>query len=86
MRLLVVEDDRDLNRQLAEALRQAGYAVDVAFDGEEGHFLGESEPYDAVVLDIGLPQRDGISVLEAWRRAGRTTCRRGWTTACSTRR
>ena len=72
MRLLVVEDDRDLNRQLAEALRQAGYAVDVAFDGEEGHFLGESEPYDAVVLDIGLPHRDGISVLEAWRRAGRT--------------
>jgi two-component system, OmpR family, response regulator len=45
--------------------------VDRAFDGEEGHFLGETEPYDAVVLDIGLPKRDGISVLEQWRRAGR---------------
>jgi two-component system OmpR family response regulator len=45
--------------------------VDRAFDGEEGHFLGDSEPYDAVVLDIGLPKMDGISVLEAWRRNGR---------------
>jgi len=49
----------------------AGYVVDRAFDGEEGHFLGESEPYDAVILDIGLPKMDGISVLEAWRRAGK---------------
>ncbi len=49
----------------------AGYVVDRAFDGEEGHYLGESEPYDAVILDIGLPKMDGISVLEAWRRAGR---------------
>ncbi|HEX4768718.1 MAG TPA: response regulator transcription factor [Lichenihabitans sp.] len=72
MRLLVVEDDRDLNRQLATALEGAGYAVDRAFDGEEGHFLGDTEPYDAVVLDIGLPKQDGISVLEAWRGAGRS--------------
>ena len=71
MRLLVVEDDPDLNRQLATALTDAGYVVDRAFDGEEGHFLGDSEPYDAVVLDIGLPKMDGISVLEAWRRNGR---------------
>ncbi|RUT30987.1 response regulator transcription factor [Arsenicitalea aurantiaca] len=72
MRLLVVEDDTNLNRQLKDALTDAGYAVDVAFDGEEGHFLGDTEPYDAVVLDIGLPQMDGLSVLEEWRRAGKT--------------
>ncbi|UJW85528.1 response regulator transcription factor [Devosia sp. SL43] len=73
MRVLVVEDDTNLNRQLKEALTEAGYAVDVAFDGEEGHFLGDTEPYDAIVLDIGLPQMDGLSVLEEWRRAGKTT-------------
>ncbi len=71
MRILVVEDDKELNRQLAEALVDAGYVVDRAYDGEEGHFLGDTEPYDAVVLDIGLPQMDGISVMEKWRRAGR---------------
>ena len=71
MRLLVVEDDRDLNRQLVKAFEHAGYAVDEAFDGEEGEFLGETEPYDAVVLDIGLPGKDGVAVLEAWRKAGR---------------
>ena len=72
MRLLVVEDDRDLNRQIVTALEAAGYAVDRAYDGEEGWFLGDTEPYDAVVLDIGLPKRDGVSVLEAWRKAQRT--------------
>ncbi|WP_026380593.1 response regulator [Afifella pfennigii] len=72
MRVLVVEDDEDLNRQMVAALSEQGYAVDTALDGEEGHFLGESEPYDAVILDIGLPQMDGLSVLEAWRREGRT--------------
>ncbi|MBX9757334.1 MAG: response regulator transcription factor [Beijerinckiaceae bacterium] len=71
MRLLVVEDDKDLNRQLVTALEQAGYAIDRAYDGEEGHFLGDSEPYDAVVLDVGLPKKDGISVLEDWRAAGK---------------
>ena len=71
MRLLVVEDDRDLNRQIVSALEGAGYAVDRAYDGEEGWFLGDTEPYDAVVLDIGLPKRDGVAVLEAWRKAGR---------------
>lgn len=71
MRLLVVEDDADLNRQLVTALVEAGYAVDNAFDGEEGHFLGDTEPYDAVILDLGLPKIDGLSVLENWRRDGR---------------
>jgi two-component system OmpR family response regulator len=73
VRLLVVEDDPDLNRQLVQALNDAGYAVDAASDGEEGHFLGETEPYDAIVLDIGLPKMDGLTVLEQWRRAERTT-------------
>ncbi len=71
LRVLVVEDDPDLNRQLVAALTDAGYAVDKAMDGEEGYFLGETEPYDVVVLDIGLPKMDGISVLEQWRRADR---------------
>jgi two-component system OmpR family response regulator len=71
MRILVVEDDINLNRQIKDALTEGGYAVDVAFDGEEGHYLGDTEPYDAVVLDIGLPQMDGLSVLEEWRRAGK---------------
>ena len=71
MRILVVEDDQDLNRQLADALSEAGYAVDTAFDGEEGHFLGDTEPYDTIILDLGLPQMDGISVLEQWRREQR---------------
>jgi two-component system OmpR family response regulator len=71
VRLLVVEDDPDLNRQICTALEDAGYVVDRATDGEEGHFLGDTEPYDAIILDIGLPKMDGISVLDAWRRAGR---------------
>ena len=72
MRALVVEDEPDLNRQLKAALAEAGFAVDVAFDGEEGHFLGDTEPYDAVILDLGLPVIDGITVLEKWRSANRT--------------
>lgn len=71
MRLLLVEDDPDLARQVADALKGAGYVVDVAHDGEEGHFLGDTEPYDAVVLDLGLPVMDGLTVLERWREAGR---------------
>ena len=71
MRVLVVEDDPDLGRQLSEALTQAGYATDLAKDGEEGHFLGDTEPYDAVVLDLGLPKMDGVRVLEKWRAAGK---------------
>jgi len=71
MRILVVEDDADLNRQIVSALSDAGYVVDKATDGEEGCYLGETEPYDAVVLDLGLPVLDGVSVLEKWRRAGK---------------
>jgi two-component system, OmpR family, response regulator len=71
MRVLVVEDDMDLARQLKDCLTDAGYAVDLAPDGEEGHYLGANEPYDAVVLDLGLPVMDGITVLESWRRQGR---------------
>ncbi|MCB1378467.1 MAG: response regulator transcription factor [Alphaproteobacteria bacterium] len=71
MRMLVVEDDPDLNRQLVSALQDAGYVVDTATDGEEGHYLGETEPYDGVILDLGLPVLDGVSVLEKWRRAGK---------------
>ncbi len=72
MRVLVVEDDADLAKQLRAALGEAGYAVDLAADGEEGHHLGDTESYDAVVLDLGLPVVDGLSVLDRWRRAGRS--------------
>jgi two-component system OmpR family response regulator len=71
MRLLVVEDDPDLNKQLVASLEDAGYAVDSAVDGEDARYLGESEPYDAIVLDLGLPKLDGVSVLKAWRADGR---------------
>jgi two-component system OmpR family response regulator len=71
MRVLLVEDDRDLQRLLRKALDDAGYVVDSAFDGEEGHFLGDTEPYDAVILDLGLPKLDGVTVLEKWRKAGK---------------
>lgn len=70
MRILIVEDDRNLNRQLAEAVKNAGYISDSAFDGEEAYFLGSTEPYDAVILDIGLPHIDGIRVVEKWRQEG----------------
>lgn len=72
MRILVIEDDVELNRRLVEMLEEAGYVVDKAYDGEEGHFLGSSEPYDAVILDVGLPIKDGITVLEEWREENRT--------------
>lgn len=71
MRILVVEDDADLSRQLKDALKDVGYAVDVANDGEEGHHLGDTEPYDAVILDLGLPIIDGVSVLQKWRADGK---------------
>lgn len=70
MRVLIVEDEPNLQRQLKAALEGAGYAVDVAGDGEDGHFLGSTESYDAVVLDLGLPQMNGLTVLERWRKEG----------------
>ncbi len=71
MRILVVEDDPDLQRQLVAALQETGYVVDASGDGEEAHYLGETEPYDAVVLDLGLPGLDGVTVLERWRAEGK---------------
>jgi two-component system OmpR family response regulator len=85
MRVLVVEDSTSLAEQIATALVQAGFAVDVAPDGEEGLFLGETESYDAVVLDLGLPKLDGLSVLRRWRTGLRAmpvlilTARGSWT-------
>ncbi len=72
MRLLVVEDDATLQRQLVEALSANGYAVDVASDGREALYLGQEQEYDAVILDVGLPLMDGISVLRKWRTAQRS--------------
>jgi two-component system OmpR family response regulator len=72
MRILVVEDDRNLREQLTTALTDAGYAVDTADNGEDGQFMGETEPYDLAILDLGLPKLDGFSVLKAWRKEGRT--------------
>jgi two-component system OmpR family response regulator len=71
VRVLLVEDEPGIADPLGAALAAAGYAVDRAADGEEAEFLGDTEPYDAVVLDLGLPKIDGLSVLRAWRRAGR---------------
>ena len=70
MRILVIEDSVELARQIKTELERLLYVVDVAYDGEEGHYLGQSENYDAVILDLGLPQRDGLAVLEQWRNAG----------------
>jgi two-component system, OmpR family, response regulator len=67
MRILVVEDDKRLGPEIAAVLRRADYAVDLAPSADEGEFLGETEPYDAIVLDLGLPDRDGLSVLKQWR-------------------
>ncbi len=72
MRVLVVEDEAALAFRLQQVLEGAGFSVDVAYDGEEGWHLGDTEPYDAVVLDLGLPRVDGITVLNRWREAGRT--------------
>ncbi len=71
MRVLVVEDDKNLREQLASALGDAGYTVDTADNGEDGQFQGETEPYDIAILDLGLPKVDGLTVLKAWRKAGR---------------
>jgi two-component system OmpR family response regulator len=72
MRALVVEDEVLLSGQLVRALGEAGYAVDAALDGEQADFLGRTEPYDVVVLDLGLPRIDGLTLLRNWRAAGLT--------------
>ena len=73
MRVLVVEDEPTLAKQLRTTLEGAGYAVDSAADGEDGHYLGSTENYDAVILDLGLPEVDGLTVLDRWRKEGRVT-------------
>jgi len=71
MRALIIEDHAPLAAQLRDALAEAGFVADLAADGEEALFLGETEPYDVVVLDLGLPRLDGLTVLKRWRAAGR---------------
>ena len=70
MRLLLVEDEPTLRKQLRAGLEDAGYVVDAADNGRDAQHLGETEPFDAVVLDLGLPVIDGLSVLKRWRDAG----------------
>ncbi len=71
MRVLIVEDEPTLGNQLKNTLEQNGYAVDLATDGEDGHYMGSTENYDAVVLDLGLPEVDGLTVLDRWRKEGK---------------
>jgi len=84
MRILVVEDEPTLSAQLAQAIADAGHTVERAHDGREAHYLGEVEEFDAVVLDLGLPVLDGLTVLRRWRAAGRNmpvlilTARSAW--------
>jgi two-component system, OmpR family, response regulator len=84
VRVLLAEDDAGLARQIASALERAGYAVDRAADGEDAWFLGDGEAYDAVILDLGLPVMDGLTVLRNWRKSGRSmpvivlTARASW--------
>src|SRR5947209_10993219 len=71
VRVLVVEDEAPLAKHLIAALRRAGYAVDHAADGERADLLGHDESFDAVVLDLGLPQIDGLTLLRRWRESGK---------------
>lgn len=73
MRLLLVEDSARLQRSVSMAFRRSGYAVDLASDGEEGLWLAETNDYDAVVLDVMLPKRDGLDVLRSLRASGKLT-------------
>jgi len=73
MRILVVEDEVSLAKQLTSSIAEAGYAVDHAADGERADFLAQTELYDAMVLDLGLPKIDGLTLLRNWREAGLAT-------------
>jgi two-component system OmpR family response regulator len=70
MRVLIAEDEPSLSQQLGAALDAAGYAVDVSSDGERADFLAQTEAYDAIILDLGLPRIDGLTLLRRWREAG----------------
>lgn len=72
MRVLLVEDEPFIAEDVITALKESGFIVDHAKNGEDAWFMGDTEPYDAVVLDLGLPQLDGLSVLKRWRAAGQT--------------
>lgn len=73
MKILIVEDEAALSRQLAGAVTQAGFAVDTAADGDSADFLASTERYDAIVLDLGLPKVDGLTLVGRWRAAGLAT-------------
>jgi two-component system OmpR family response regulator len=73
MRILVVEDEASLAKQLTSSISEAGYAVDHAADGKRADFLAQTELYDAMVLDLGLPKIDGLTLLRNWREAGLAT-------------
>jgi DNA-binding response OmpR family regulator len=70
VRTLLVEDNRPLVRALKQGLEEEGFAVDVAYDGEEGAYKARTTEYDVIVLDLMLPKEDGLSLLQRWRRAG----------------
>src|SRR5215210_836876 len=84
MKILLAEDDAALAAEIVKDLRAENFALDHARNGEDAQHLGETERYNAVVLDLGLPRRDGVAVLQAWRAAGHTlpvlilTARDGW--------
>ncbi|HBI83191.1 response regulator transcription factor [Orrella sp. NBD-18] len=84
MRILLVEDEPTLSEQIAQSLHEAGYAVDRSDNGRDAAYMGESEPYDAIILDLGLPLIDGLTVLKQWRSKGIAipvlilTARDGW--------
>jgi two-component system OmpR family response regulator len=73
MRVLIVEDEASLGKQLTSSIAEAGYAVDHAADGERADFLAQTEQYDAMILDLGLPKIDGLTLLRKWRDAGLAT-------------
>lgn len=73
MKILVIEDDTEIAEQLKQCIEEAGFVVHNEYDGENGHFEGEEGNYDCILLDVGLPQMDGLTVLEKWRAEGKTT-------------
>lgn len=72
MRILLVEDEPNLLQQITESLTAQGYVIDTAIDGAAAHYMASVENYDAVILDLGLPQIDGLTVLKRWRAEGLT--------------
>lgn len=72
MKVLIIEDDHNIARQLSSHLQESGFVTHISHDGDEGHYQGDVESYDAVLLDVGLPRMDGFSILERWRASGKT--------------